>query len=430
MSFASGRVRDVTFTATFTIDGLSAGRQANLPGCTPDIDPYISKHAYGEVLAKHAGTSDGATAIEPFVFVGHGGTDSIGASIFGLNGTLIAGLYYGDPLTWQTTGAYATVPAPLAVPFEISFTETVTVSLTFANCEDRFEVVDLDGGLTDTINGREWPNYGGAATDDFLDGRKVTHFEWCPAGSTVTITASCTGGTVTQTRTLTTGCVVTYPWNIVAEEEATARETFCEGPYTAQGDITWAVALNGEAAVADWGTAPVDAQGQSVDWNRLRARATSSPSSVGLGVANADHFLGWPIEYEGEAKIFAADGSDYAGTLNLVVDGVEGETPQVIALAPSGAFDVRQEYYILTGGTNLASRTTKDRTQYQGVRSWLSPGSIAAMGEAADDWVMMWRGRQWRAGVLQQRAKEVLQDGTSAAEWTGATSSGGVLTIS
>ncbi len=428
-TYPTGKVRDVTFSGTATIDGLSAGRMTREIDCTESDNPYIAKHAYGEIRMIHAGTSDGATPIKPFIYLGFGGTDSIGATVFGLNGFLFAGLYYDDPLTWEWTGNYEVVPAPVLIPFEIEATETVAWSVTFADCEERFEPVDLDGALTDTINGREWPNYGGTAEDDFLDGRKATFFEWCPAGSTVTITATCAGGTLTQTRTLTTGCVITYPWEILAQEEAIARQTNCEGPFTAEGDITWSVSLNGVASVADWGGRPVDAQGQYVDWQTLKARATSAAGVNGIGEAEVAHFLAWPILYEGQAALFGADGNPYAGSLNLAVDDVEGVTPRVLTLAHEAAWTADQRYWILTGATNLASRTASNVTEWQGVRAWLTPGSITAAGEAANDWVMMWRGRAWRAGVLQQEAVHVLQDGASAAEWTGATSSGGVLTI-
>lgn len=305
--------------------------------------------------------------------------------------------------------------------YEIRVANEFYGKVTIPDVIEVFEVVDLAVGDYDTIDGSKFPSFGGTAQADGVAARKCTFYEIIPEGTEILLEATVGDASTTNSFVTPSDIVLTYPVRVLPTIEASVDLGTVGDTNQIVGD--WEVLFEGEALTANWGTITPDAQGSFIDWDNGKARAIFSMSGSGYGLADADMYLAPAIVYDCHFKAFSF-ASNYPGSIGLWlwdratwIGSAWVPAYKTVTASPTHFEQVVQQYYILTGGTNLSTNTSVDLQEWQGIRWNLDPANLN--GEDADDWRVQIRGTQWKCYDVLQNSTFTLDNGNSATGWSG-----------
>ncbi len=287
---------------------------------------------------------------------------------------------------------------------EAEWTMTATLEL-FFEVTDPIVDSDSDG----------FPDYGGAASKDFLTGRSVRYFERLQVGSTLTVEVTgiaplTLADTVSTAESNAVGDIthaIDRRATIVARKtthDLTISGTFaglaCPAPYSQTEGGNSFSATGGFALSAT--NAPTD---------------STFTSCYGYSLGSPD------MEYNTDIRLYGPDGALFSGSENLTIEN--GTETQAEVLAPNYTATMKQVLWSGFADLNGVAKPSLGDDQRGKVRCWLTSASHDPL-----DWRIMWRGLSWIPATLRHESEVVLADGSSATGWTGVTSSGGRLVVS
>lgn len=288
-----------------------------------------------------------------------------------------------------------------------SFTWTLTVDV-----EEVFETVAVSGSTT--IDGSDFPNFGGTAQADGLSSRGVRVYERPLVGGTYTATMTGEGLTCTCTGTILSGFPVpTYDtsrsiscdaYRDSGTYSATDYQSTGSGPvYIGSISDSFADTNGTTSATCSFGASTSVAISDSSTYSTSNPHTSTAAQQGSLGIA---------VGVKGSLRCF---GDAYGSTLNLAVQ--TGTLSNTLALSPTGSatYTMRNQSW---GGSPAGIAHTGGTVDERGkVRAYLT--GLGAAGEDSRDWRTMWLGFKRNVLTVSHAANYTLDACSATTQWTG-----------
>lgn len=333
------------------------------------------------------------------------------------------------------------VTAPITPPTNI--TANATGEFTFTvEVEECFEPQNVPAGMTDTIDSREWVNYGGVGYPDGLisEGTQVEYFERIIDGSDMTVTLSWdagAAGTGSDSQTDVAGSAINITaYDVVTHQEGNVGNyiancsieyDFLEsiGPNFVETEIGTYNSARGTLSYTT-GTRKMLALLELGYLGTVVTDYCDLATATAYGNGQLDNDI-YPVKrYALEGRIRAFD-QPYPDTLGVLwVDkAIYPLEHEELVIATGGSFSdssVQHEYItaMLLNGVDQGAPTL---LEYAAPRCYIDPASIAIYGTGDDsrDWRLMIRGKPYLSHTIKHEASTVVENGSSATGWTAMT---------
>lgn len=398
MAFKTGRSRTITIHGN--ISGEVAGVFAPSPGLYKSSQFYIDLGCLNAIFQAYV-------------------TDGTPPSSFGPNSFKVT---VQDSDIGSAASNIWFVP-PHTTPNTVTdFTATGTWSVTVTT-EEWCEVYGITSGFT-TINGTDFPNYGGAAQGDGLPGLGVQFFELTKPGTTKTstitfngVTSAVTSASITGGQPISTGVNygVLQPCYGYVFVINVGAPTYTVPGYTMSMSASSVPAYGVPAGPfnINWPSGNQYATMNISNGFALTLHLDTGATEPGsAGFQAYDTFVlgnNGEIDYTINARL-RAWGSPYPGSQTMGYNGQTGGGTGSITLNPTGTANIAQQqwyysYHGLSGSTNT----------YSVINPYIS---TTPPTEDSRDWRLQFRGFKWDAFKITRSGNVTIDDCTATTNWT------------
>jgi hypothetical protein len=284
------------------------------------------------------------------------------------------------------------------------------------------EYGDLDPSLVDSNN---FPDYGLGSVADHLEGTARRFYEQITSGGVFTARITL-GDATASVSALTTFRTFEMDLPLYYCRCLTSAQAF-------QDSATAWIEPSFEGVAMSAPISHSTAAGSGSASSGSLATSTSSSPIETYTTCRADL---WPsLAVQLPTEIRSVSGA-YPASLDVSWishrDSLGAERTSTFAAAPSATGSRSQVRYDVEIDVNTSGHSGA-LDEYAPSRFWLTPASLTAAGERADDWRLQARGQIWTVGDFSETSPLDLQDGSSATGWAGenaaVSSTSGVLEI-
>lgn len=431
-------------TRTLTITGSIAAILRGFAGTAPlyDIDGFCIP---GTGIAGNSGISSGSI-VSPW-------------------GGVITWVHH-DP-AYAPTGEYgwelSIMPVILGTVNSFMVTDTITPptnitanatgEFTFVvEVEECFETQDVPAGMTDTIDSREWVNYGGTGYADGLisEGTQVEYFERIIDGSDMTVTLDWdagAAGTGSATQTDVAGASIRLnSYNVVTHQEGNVGnyigEAYIEydflesiGPNFIETENSTYESARGTFSYTA-GTRKFLAK---LNLGYLGTVVTdfcdlATADAYGNGELDTDVYPVKRYALAGRIRGFDQAFPDELDVIWVDKAAYPVENEKTVTATASYSDTSLQHEYITGMILNGVDQSAPELLEFAAPRCWIDPASLTSKGDDSRDWRLYILGKPYLSHTIKHEASTVVENGSSATGWTAGShssvsSTGGAIQI-
>ncbi len=318
-----------------------------------------------------------------------------------------------------------------------NITANATGEFTFVvEVEECFETQDIPGGMSDTIDSREWANYGGTGYADGLisEGTQVEYFERIIDGSDMTVTLSWDAGAAgsgSDSQTDVAGASIPITaYDVVTHQEGTVANyiqncsieyDFLEsiGPnfvetengtyYSARGTLSYTTGTRKMLALLELGYLGTVV----TDFCDL-----ATATAYGSGQLDNDIYPVKRYDLEGRIRAFDQPFPDALDVIWVNKANYPVENEESVTGTGSFSDSIVQHEYLTDMLLNSVDQGAPTLLEYAAPRCWIDPASLTSTGDDSRDWRLMIRGKPYLSHTIKHEASTVIENGSSATGWT------------